>query len=390
VLKLVYVAVAIGIVLRVLFLALSPLEGDSVVGRLSAYNDESAHFNYILHIVKHGNLPGMGDSISENVKAATFENFQSPLYYLLCAPFVALWQRVNPSSGYFAARIVSLIASIALVPLAFFIARMFDLEQTVAASVAMVTAVLGSLVRFGSLVSNDALCWLFGGLAVYFWLKMERDARTSRYFVLWSVAMIAGVFTKLSALLLLPLPFLSSFLERKWKQSLGRLVCSLVVLLVATPIWLRNIHDFGSLLPFAAGFGTPGTEQTSWLSVASYASRSLFFPWQEFWEGWLGGLLVLASILVCAYLTLSSIHPLQSLRFPVHYLLLLIASLGGFIWLNFHYFQAEGRYLLISWPAWVIAIGAGGRSEVRQWILLGALLLPYLLFVAPFGEWVNV
>jgi hypothetical protein len=38
----------------------------------------------------------------------------------------------------------------------------------------------------------------------------------------------------------------------------------------------------------------------------------------------------------------------------------------------------------------VIVIGAGGRSVVRQWFLLGALLLPYVLFVAPFGEWANV
>jgi MFS family permease len=390
VLKVLYVAVAAGIVLRVLFLALSPLEGDSVVGRLSAYNDESAHFHYIMHIANHGNLPGKGDSIPEDAKAATFENFQSPLYYLLCTPFVALWQSVNPSAGYFAARIISLIASIALVPLAFSIARMFGFEQTAAASAAMVTAILGSFVRFGSLVSNDALCWLFGGLAVYFWLKTERDAPTSRHFLLWSLAMIASIFTKLSALLLLPLPFLSSVLERRWRQSLRWLLCSLVVLAAALPIWLRNIQDFGSLLPFAAGFGEPGAGQASWLSVAAYAMRSLFFPWQEFWGGWLGGLIVLASILVCAYLTLSSIHQFKSLRFPVDYLLLLLASLSGFIWLNFHYFQAEGRYLLISWPAWVIVIGAGGRSVVRQWFLLGALLLPYVLFVAPFGEWANV
>ena len=391
-LKVAFIAVLIGAVLRIIFLLTAPLEGDAVEGRLSAYNDEYAHFNYITYLVEHHQLPESSASIRDNATGAvaTFENYQPPLYYLVCALPVALWQTAGWPRSYLAARMVSLLASMALLPLIFLITLAFGLDRSVAAGSVIVTSILGSLVRFSSLVSNDTLCWLFSGLAIYFWLRSERESPARLTMLLWCLSMIAGLFTKLSVLLLLPLPLLYSLLRGNWRQSLKWLVWTVIVIFATLPIWIRNVQIFGALFPLSAGFGKSGIESGPILSVLAYAARSFLFPWQEFWGGWPGSLLLLSIVLVCMYLTISSSEQFKKLREPILFCLLMLAGICGFAWLNLHYFQAEGRYLLSTWPVWAMIIGVAGRSMTRQWILFGTLLSPYLLFLIPFGELARV
>ncbi len=390
--KVVVIAVCVGIALRVSFLLLAPFEGESETGKLSAYNDERAHFNYIRHIIDERRLPSAAISLQESgvTANATFEHYQPPLYYLVSAPAVALWQRVDPGTSYLAARIVSFIAGILLLPLAFSIATRFGLSRLIATSVVIVTSILGSLVRFSVLVSNDAFCWLFSGLAIYAWVRTEDDSSPPYYSLLWCFAVIAGLYTKLSILLLLPLPVICSLLQRRWQRALRWLVLTVIGLVVTLPIWVRNVQAFGSLLPLSAGFGEAEVASTAPLSVAAYALRSLIFPWQEFWGGWPGALVIVVVLMLCLYLIISSRARFRDLRHPIQLVLLWIAAIVGFAWLNLHYFQAEGRYLLISWPAWMMLFAVGGRTPARQWILFAALLAPYLLFLIPFGEWVRV
>lgn len=391
-LKVVFVAVLVGVGLRVVFLLLAPLEGEAVEGKLSAYNDERAHFNYITYLLTHHRLPGSGGSIRDNAigAEAAFENYQPPLYYLLCAPPVALWQTAGWPRSYLAARMISLLAGMALLPLMFSIALAFGLDRSAAAGAVIVVSVLGSFVRFSALVSNDTLCWLFSGLAIYFWLRVERGSSARLNLLFWCLSMVAGLFTKFSILLLLPLPMLYSLVRRNWRQSLKWFVWTIIVVFAALPIWIRNAQIFGSIVPLSAGFGIPGTESGQVLSVLAYAVRSFLFPWQEFWSGWPGSLLLVSIILAISYLTISSAEQLRKLREPVLFCLLVLAGIGGFAWLNLHYFQAEGRYLLGVWPVWVIMIGVAGKDVIRQWILFAALLFPYLLFMIPFGELARV
>ncbi|MBU1935838.1 hypothetical protein KKG05_00435, partial [bacterium] len=135
-----------------------------------------------------------------------------------------------------------------------------------------------------------------------------------------------------------------------------------------------------------AGFGTPDIEPASLISVFAYALRSFIFPWQEFWGGPLVGILILVIAIACAILIILSLSEFRALKLISSYFLLLFASIFGFIWLNMHYFQAEGRYLLIAWPAWIMLLAIGGRTRRTQGILFVLMLLPYLLFLVPFGE----
>ena len=79
------------IVLRASFALMLPL-GQTVAGRLEGLNDEPAHFNYVRHLVEHRTFPVQTRHVAEPgaFERADFEYYQPPLYYLLCAPLVAV------------------------------------------------------------------------------------------------------------------------------------------------------------------------------------------------------------------------------------------------------------------------------------------------------------
>lgn len=388
--KIAIVAVVIGITLRVLFLFLAPFDNNQDVrdAKLLPYNDERAHFNYIIHIIEKGTLPSSDISIKEELGStqASFESYQPPLYYLIAAPAVALWQSFDPKTSYLAGRFVSLLFGILLLPLVFLIAFELGLSRTIASSALIVTSLLGSLVRYSVLISNDSLCWLFAGLIIYFWLRADAESSSKRYLLLWTLALAGGLYTKFSILLLAPLPLILCLLKKQWRKSIIWFGLIAIAAILSAPVWLRNIQVFSSILPLSAGFGSPDVEPASLLSVLSYALRSFIFPWQEFWSGPSGGILILSIAIACVILIIIALSEFRVIKALPNCFLLLFASIVGFAWLNMHYFQAEGRYLLIAWPAWILLLAIGGRTRRTKSILFILMLLPYLLFIVPFGE----
>ena len=383
-------AIVIGVALRVLFLFLTPLDESQNVRplKLLPYNDERAHFNYIIHIIETGGLPSSNSSIKKELGStqASFESYQPPLYYLIAVPAVALWQRVDPNTSYLAGRFVSLLFGLLLLPLVLLIALELDLSRTIASSALIVTSLLGSLIRYSVLISNDSLCWLFAGLIIYFWLRADAEPSKKRYLLLWTLALAGGFYTKFSILLLAPLPLILCSLKMQWRKSIIWFGLIAIAAILSAPVWLRNIQIFGSILPLSAGFGSPDVESASLVSILSYALRSFIFPWQEFWGGPLGGILILFSAATCTILIFLSLSEFRGIKALSNYLFLLFTSISGFAWLNMHYFQAEGRYLLIAWPAWILLIAIAGRSPRTQSIVFVLMLVPYLLFIVPFGE----
>jgi len=389
-LKIAIAAVVIGIALRVFFLFLAPFENGQDVRdeKLLPYNDERAHYNYIIHIIETGALPTSDSSIKEELGSthASFESYQPPLYYLISAPTVALWQSIDPNTSYLAGRFISLLFGIMLLPLVFLIVLELGLSRAIASSTLIVTSLLGNLVRYSVLISNDSLCWFFAGLIVYFWLRAGAESSNKRYLLFWTLALVGGLYTKFSILLLAPLPLILCLLKREWRKSIIWFGLIAIAAILSAPVWLRNIQVFGSILPLSTGFGSPDVELASLFSILSYALRSFIFPWQEFWGGSLGGILILSIAIACVILIIFALSEFRVIKALPNYLLLLFASSSGFAWLNMYYFQAEGRYLLIAWPAWILLLAIGGRTRRTQSILFALMLLPYLLFVVPFGE----
>ena len=388
--KVVVAAVVIGIGLRIIFLCLAPFENNQNAQEttLLPYNDERAHYNYILYIIETGRLPSQYISITETVdnSQASFENYQPPLYYLIAAPVVALWQRSSPKTAYLAGRIVSLLFGLSLLGLLFLIGKTSGISDTHIGSMLIVGSLLGSIIRFSVLISNDSLCWLFAGLMTYYWLRADVNSSNKRYYLLWTLALVGGFYTKFSILLMAPLPFMGTLLKKQWKTSITWFGLFIIAGILSLPVWLRTHQIFGSILSLSAAFGNPDGAAASLFSVFAYALRSSIFPWQEYWGGPFGGILILFITATCVIFIIMAHSEFRKVQGLPNYFLLLLASIAGFVWLNMHYFQAEGRYLLIAWPAWILFLAMGGRTPRTQRGLFILLLLPYLLFIFPFGD----
>ncbi len=115
-------------------------------------------------------------------------------------------------------------------------------------------------------------------------LGQKSDVSAAEW-LLFGLLATLGLYTKLSILLLLPLPALALWRSPRCLMPLASLY--LFIVAATLPVWLRNLHEFGALLPLTAGFGTPAWRVPGPASAA-FAFRSFIFPWWEFWRSAVG------------------------------------------------------------------------------------------------------
>ena len=379
-------ALVLGLCFRVVFVTATPFGGPSIPHRLSSYNDEAAHVRYAAHVMQHHRLPSAVESISENgaVERGLYEYYQPPLYYMLLASLGSFIGAETESELYPIGRWLAVALGVALIWICIGICRELNLAPQPTAAAIMFVALGGAFVRFTSMVGNEAMFWMLSGGLIWSLLHMTRWGASLRSVAVFVLLAVAALYTKLTALLLLPL-----LLVLLWRTDGRRAISGsmllgggLVIFLATIPLWMRNLSVFGGLIPISAGFGPPGLRIPNW-SSAAYALRSFVFPWSEFWYGFAGLLLMLplsAAFAVAIIRTLSlkdvRLHPVLTAALAI--------SIVAFIALNVRYDQAEGRYLLLAWPAWCVLLGALPESPYLPWFLFSALLLPYLLFALPF------
>jgi hypothetical protein len=259
------------------------------------------------------------------------------------------------------------------------IATELSLEPARVAATVIFWALNGVMVRFGSTAGNDALFWVCaGGMLLAAW-RMARPDSGARDFIMFAAFAVAALYTKLSALILLPLPFLALGHHRRGRWFRQCVVMMLLILVAAGTVWWRNVHSFGSLLPLDAGFGAAHWRVPDLFSVG-YAIRSFFFPWHELWRGAVG-LTLMAPLMLMAGAAVVSRTQWHALRrapaLPAALILVFIAYLG----LNLRYDQAEARYLFAAWPALAVLLSLPPRTQAARWVLVAASLLPYTLML---------
>lgn len=376
-------AVFIGLVLRVSFALLTPIGSPSVPGVLSSYNDEFAHANYVMHILTHGDLPRQVESIQGNgaLERGDYENYQPPLYYLLDAAIGKLVGARDLIQIVRIGRFIGIILSVGIALVFLRIAHALAVSEAFAPAGLILIALNGVFVCFTSTLGNEPLFWLLAGGMILIALRMWQEGLRATHWMTFTVLAILAVYTKLTAVLLLPLPLAT--LARRWNPRLLLALAAMYCLILACvlPLCLRNVHEFGSLLPLNAGFGTPAWRLPHF-STAIYALRSFIFPWSEFWHG-LTGLLFLLPF--CFYGTWTLIYRCgwrQLASQPVLFAALAI-TLALYLWLNTRYDQAEGRYLFAAWPALQLALIGRPRSKFDLWLLFAVSLWPYALFIVP-------
>jgi len=374
-------ALIVGVALRVLLALITPVGEASEAGRLSSYNDELAHLNYVRHVLESGRLPDRVESIEAAgaLERGVFENYQPPLYYALVAATCRLAHAHDLAAVARVARLTALVCSLLLLWILLRIIVELSLEKSQLVAAVVFCALNGVLVRFASTAGNDSLFWLCAGGMVLAAMRMPRHASGLGDFLVFGAFAVAGLYTKLSALILLPLPFFVLGNRAPRRRIAEGVVLTVLVLAAAGPVWWRNVHSFGSLLPLDAGFGAPHWRLPD-LASAGYAIRSFFFPWHELWRG-AAGLTLMAPLMLMAAAALLQPRQWHALRRAPVLLAALILTGVAYIALNLRYDQAEARYLFAAWPALAVLLSLPLRTETARWFLVFVSLLPYGLLL---------
>ena len=377
------IALVAGAVLRIYFVLVTQIASESVDGQLSSYNDELAHGNYVLHLLETGNLPQNVEPIdAENaLRRGNFENYQPPLYYPVVAGLSSTLGKSSLADVIGVGRFLNTVFFLGILGLLILIGKELALPSVAISLGAIFLSLNGVMVRFSSTATNEALFWLFGGVMIWTALKIWRSGLWLTSTAVFFAASVGALYTKLSAILLLPLLAIVVLKERKARTFF--LVCATYALILAVtlPLWFRNVHEFGSFFPLASGFGS-SLSTVPGFSFLTYAVRSFVFPWQEFWLGWIG-LVTMLPLILFAILSAANKRVIGTLiREPVLGSALLLAIMA-FLWLNFHYDQAEARYLFAAWPVLTLLFTGLSDRPRAPLLLTLALLLPYTLFLLP-------
>ena len=356
-------------------------------GPVPEFNDEAAHLNYVRFVSEWGRLPVQTVSVQEGFEQGEFEYYQAPLYYLLARPFYSIGHKFSPGAEVYWVRLASVIFSTAGLYVLYLSAKVFFSNGSVPLSILLLGAFGGIPLRFGYVVTNDSL--LFLCCCLYFALLLEilRGGCDSRLLIAGILTAAAGLWTKASFLLILPLfPIVLAFNSprARWK----RILALILPLLAIFPWYLRNYLLYGNWLPITTGFGTPDLLSADNFAsriyiLANYFVRSLVFPYDEFWGGWPDKLiypfegLFFLLLLIVGYIAV--FH--QNRRIARIIAAALMLNLTSYLYLNFHYSQAEARYFLPALPfvLTLLAWGAAHLCRIHRSCALGLIALWIIL-----------
>ena len=381
----VLIAVFFGLCLRLALLIVTPIGSESCAGKLSSYNDENAHAQYVKFIIENHRLPNQVESIQEQnaLSRGFYEYYQPPLFYMITAGIGWVLGCTSSNSITMISRGLALLCSLMMLWLLNRITGVLQLDSLQRAAVVIFWALNGVLVRFTITGSNDALFWVLSGGMLLASLEYSQPDTPFRFLVLFSCIAIVALYTKLSALLLLPLPLIA-LRHQQARRNLRFVVLAYAVVFAGTiPLWLRNINAFGSFMPLEAGFGAAAFRIPDWVDL-SFTIRSLIFPWHELWYGVAGLVLMVPLLCIMTWSLISRINLRMCVRAPVMPIAALLV-LASFIWLNMRYDQAEARYLFAAWPALAVGVSRPFNRPALLWLLVLAYMLPYLLMVLSFA-----
>lgn len=363
---------------------------DDSAGPIPSFNDEPAHMNYVRFLADWGRLPVQTSSVQDGLTGGEFEYYQPPLYYLLVRPFYSLSKKITPGGELYWARCVSLAFSMAGLLVLFMTVRGLFTDRRPALEILLLGALGGIPLRFGALATNDSL--FFALCCFYFALILEilKSGCDVRLLVAGILTTAAGLWTKASFLLLLPL-FPWALLRGANRSIIKVLAAAIIPVLAILPWYLRNQALYDRWMPISVGFGTPEPLTLDNIGargylLVNYFARSLVFPYDQLWGGWLDVViyplegLIFLILLFVGLQTLRTWHR-QGFRIFAGIIALNVA---GYLWINSSYSQAEARHFMPALPFMMtlLALGAdqiAGKKKSRAFVLLGLwIILPWL------------
>lgn len=204
--------------------------------------DDDGHLHYVATLLEDGRLPHPLEGWS---------TFHPPLYYALVALLsqgsAPVWQPARIGA-------LSALAILAVAGLAFLSIRRLGHPLAGAAVAAALLLFTPCVQLAATMIGNEALAAGFCALALTGLLRLQRDPRDLRAAALVGVSLGLALATKGSALIVAaaaPVPFLRRGLDRGCLRAAA--LCAGLLLLLAGPVYLRNLALTGNLLPMTRG-----------------------------------------------------------------------------------------------------------------------------------------
>ena len=393
--------------------------------------DEPAHYAYIRQLAQSGALPVIEPSDwtpglvpigpktrDVPIERISYEDHQPPLFYVLATPVFSLTQ-----GSLIALRLFSLfLGGLGIVFAYLAILTLFPHQPGWAAFGTAFIALLPQHVHMLAGLNNDSLSETLIALTVLLCVRLivrpdrESAGNPAPALTLIGLGLVVGLamLTKAQAYLALPIAAVGLWLARpagtlSRRTALGGIGALLLGVVIAAPLWLRNISLYGGLdflglqRHNVVVVGQPTTAQfIAAQGVGGWLRELLQTTFQSYWAqfGWMSiplssrfYLAFLAfSVLSASFLAIWLLRPKTVSASQRRSLMLLgalaVFSVMGFIWYNTQFVQFQGRYLYPALIPAATALALGWHTmlpRLQRWLwpaftLILAALDVYLLF----------
>jgi hypothetical protein len=365
---------------------------------LEGLNDEPAHYNYVKYLAQHRALPVLEHDVREQDAFVRneYEYFQAPLYYLLCAPLYGL---SGGTGALTACRLLSMLSGIAGLLIIALILRDCGLPLRVRQGAVLFVGLLPSHLYFTSLVSNDALSWLFALLMTREMLRYgtlaEGHPAAVRTVAMAALYGAAGALTKGSLLIMFPAAagvFIYRYYISKNRLHLVRGGIALgVAAAAAAPWYIRNVLLYHSLLGTPSAAGEAFFTAQGIYAFVKMTVKYFWFPMQHLE----GGTAAYAALCALGAVVIAA-HALAALTFYIRearrdftataMLLFFLLNAAAYVW--YYFFaewgsNAEARFLFpaLASIAYFFIVPA---HRIFSHANLERLFFPYILLISLF------
>jgi 4-amino-4-deoxy-L-arabinose transferase-like glycosyltransferase len=362
--------------------------------------DEPGHYNHVAALAR-GQwpviepsdwdptvIPVPPDALRVEVDKIRYQDHQPPLFYALSVPVFALSGGSLPVLRLWSL----LIGMIGVVACYASVLTLFPGRVGLSAVAAVLYALLPQHLHVLGSFNNDALSEALLGLTVWQSLRLFAPQTSSWRFAPALLALTVGLamWTKAQAYLALPVSVMALWLcAPNARAGLTRaLGCAVPAMLIAAPLWARNIAVYGGLdfLALQAhNRAVTGQLSTAFLITTlgwpSYLYEAGRVTFQSYWGqfGWMSvlpGARVYQALL--AFTVLSGalflrwwVRQRVELHVSQRMALLLLAALAlmsalAYGWYNTQFVQFQGRYLYTALIPVATAFALGWDAAVRS------------------------
>lgn len=385
--------------LRMMFLVLTPTEESTTPFQLSAFNDEKAHYNYLVKMAEEKVRPRQVHKVDESLPAGIydFEYYQSPLWYKLAGSCFNLLPA--QFKDIHSIRLLNLIISLALIAVIGSIAELYSPGLKIPSM--MFGALLASAAFFSACATNDDLFWLTAALTIYYGMSLAvKPTVKNRLGLILSIS--AGIWTKLSALTLFPAVLYALYTSYDRKPAPAKLaltaVWSALSIALAFPLFRQNYVYYGNIIPMSIGTEAHNVmhslnPRNLYLSL-NYLLHTFYFPFENYHRGvFQAGLFLIIGLTTLAlifYAVRGFIREFSrgegsKRKMMVFAGLALICALAGLAYMIIRYHQGEARLAFGVLPVIIIILVSGAdqmlgkRSRYLTGLTALFTLLPYII-----------